>query len=246
MRILAIAFVYNERDYLPDAIRYYREQGCELYVIDNYSDDGTWEWLREHGIASHRFDTQGTFHLEWLQAEMIKTIHAIKPDWFLWFAPDLYHVFRSGIVDTVSLVSGTIHNQIQSITYCFKNTGEKRRTGILFNDFHWAYVNRDVILFSKYHPALSITGDKISIPDARPILLGNIFEYGSCKPQHVLEEKLRRRQKAWKLGTAKTHGEHYLEGSRLGWVIPKTQLTNVWLQDEAAECLYLLNRFFNE
>jgi len=221
MRVLAIAFVYNELPYLPFAVNYYREQGCELYVIDNYSKDGTWEWLQENKIPSHRFDSKEAFQLAWLQGEMIKTLHILKPDWFLWFAPDLFHVFDSTIYETIGLMNRAGFNLIKSPCYSIKNTGEK--FGIpLQNHYGWGVVNNKVLLVGKYHEKLTISGDGVGVPDRNVFQTGVIFEYGTCKPKEVQEEKLRRREKAWTLGTPHGHGGHYRRGKELDWVYPTT------------------------
>lgn len=245
MRLLAIAFVYNEIDYLPTAVKYYQEQGCEIYVIDNCSDDGTWEWLQEQGIPSHQFDTKDSFRLEWLQQEMIRTLHKLKPDWFIRFDADLFHVFSRSIFETVDIVSKTIHTQIHSICYSFKNTGEKRKPGPLFNHYRYAYVNRNVVFCSKYHPEMRMEGDCIKIPEAFALPIGAIYEYGGCKPNHLREVKLRRRQKAWELGEHPSHGSHYRVESQTDWITPKEGLVDVWRIVDEAEALAKLNNFFN-
>ena len=43
-----ITFVYNELKYLPHVVDYYKKNGCGVYIIDNYSNDGTYEWLIEN------------------------------------------------------------------------------------------------------------------------------------------------------------------------------------------------------
>ncbi len=67
MQILTIMHVYNEGKMLPYTLQYQKAHDVPLYVIDNMSNDGTWEVLQEQGIASHRFDTGGAFHRKDLQ-----------------------------------------------------------------------------------------------------------------------------------------------------------------------------------
>jgi len=222
MKILAIAFVYNELPYIEQAVKYYRAQGCDmLYVIDNGSTDGTWEWLQEQKIPSHRFNTQGAFHLSWLQEEMIKTIHKIKPDWFLWFAPDLFHSYLTTIREGIELLSSVGYNQIKSTCYSFKPTEEDIFSLPIQKAFRYAHVNNKVMLSSAYSGELTIEADRIIIPNPKPIQTGVIFEYGSCKPVAVQEEKLKRREKAWEMGLIKSHGSHYKVGKACGWLYNK-------------------------
>ena len=231
MKVLAIAFVYNELPFIETAINYYKAQGCELYVIDNMSDDGTWEWLQENNIQSHRFDTDNGFQLEWLQAEMVKTIHKIKPDWFLWFAPDLFHVFDKTIKDTIQEVEGLQYNQIASYCYCVKNTGEYYDTPLFFN-YRYAYKNPHTLLCSQYSEQLKIFADRITIPNTSSTYRGVILEYGGCKPREYQEAKLKRRKKAWKQGTPEGHGTHYLQGEKQNWVYDKIGLIDTWTNDD--------------
>jgi len=230
MKVLAIAFVYNEMPFIERAIDYYKHQGCDLYVIDNMSTDGTWEWLQENNIPSHQFNTLNSFQLEWLQEEMIKTIHKIKPDWFLWFAPDLFHVFSSTIKETIEEVECLDYNQIVSDCYCVKNTGEEYALP-LYEHYKYASINKRVLLCSKYSNELSILADRITIPYPEKAEMGVILEYGGCKPVEYQEAKLKRRQKAWKMGTPKGHGTHYLEGKKKNWIYEKEGLIDIW-QDE--------------
>ncbi len=217
---MAIAFVYNEIELIEKSVQYYRNNGCEVYVIDNMSNDGTWEWLQANNIPSSRCDTGGAFQLEWLQAELVRILHILKPDWFLWFAPDLFHVFDSPIKETIQRVDYSGHNQIYSLCYCFKNTGEERK-GDLWDTYFHASKNNRVVLISKYFSEMSIIGDTIHIINPNIFETGLILEYGGCKSAEKQEEKLARRKRAWELGTPKNHGVHYLQGKENNWIYKK-------------------------
>ena len=84
MRTLCILTIYNEIKFLPYKLQYCIDNNLDLYVIDNMSNDGSWEWLQENNIKSHRFDTDGMFYLKALQKEMVKTVHKEKPDWAIY------------------------------------------------------------------------------------------------------------------------------------------------------------------
>ena len=62
----------------------------EPYLIDNYSDDFSYEWCRDHKIPCHRFDTKGAFDLRALQREMMRTLNELKPDWVVYLGIDLF------------------------------------------------------------------------------------------------------------------------------------------------------------
>ena len=90
MRTLCILTIYNEIKFLPYKLQYCIDNNLDLYVIDNMSNDGSWEWLQENNIKSHRFDTDGMFYLKALQKEMVKTVHKEKPDWAIYNGCDLF------------------------------------------------------------------------------------------------------------------------------------------------------------
>jgi len=47
MRVIAFTYVYNELDILPWTLRRLLDQGVDAWVLDNWSTDGTWEWLMQ-------------------------------------------------------------------------------------------------------------------------------------------------------------------------------------------------------
>jgi len=250
MKVVAITFVYNELQYLPAAIAYYKKQGCEVYVIDNMSTDGTWEWLKKNNIPSHQFDTDEAFQLDWLQQEMLKTIHVLKPDWFLWFSPDLYITFENTIHDTIVEAGKNGFNQITSTCYCFKNTGEIRNESLydeivisdMFHIFHFA-VMANTILISKYDEGLLIGGDSIFIPDFNVMSTGAIVEYGACKSNQVQETKLMRREKAWKKqNLPSNYGEHYLIGKSHDWVFDRNTLIDCRQIEEVKKAITTIQK----
>ena len=77
-------------EWLPDKVSYCKDNGLDLYVIDNYSTDGTWEWLIENQVPCHRFDTNGEFHLQKLQDEMIRTCLEMDYRWIVYLDADLF------------------------------------------------------------------------------------------------------------------------------------------------------------
>lgn len=225
---LAIAFVYNEIDYIAKAVEYYRAQGLYVYVIDNMSTDGTYEWLVENKVDCHRFDTQNAFQLQWLQNEMITVIEQLKPDWFVWFAPDLFHIFEKNIWEEMNIAEEEGYNQIKSVCYCFKNIGNIDYSNPLPGQCTHAYINRGTLLISKYQKGISIKADRISLPNLTMIKnTGIILEYGGCKSIAIQEAKLKRRKRAWELGTPKGHGIHYIYGKERNWIYDKKELVNV-------------------
>lgn len=226
MRVLAIAFVYNEIDFIETAVNYYKQQGCDIFVIDNYSTDGTYEWLISNNIQCSRVDTAGAFDLKALQNSLIERLHTVKPDWFVWFAPDLFHVFPKTIAETVAEAEQQGRNQIQSICYSVKYTGGGYKLP-LQDYYFFGFENKNTLLISKYDEKLRMSGDRIHIPLAYPMETGVVFEYGGSKTKEIQEEKLSRRQKAWQNGMKKSHGTHYIEGKKRDWKYQPEELTDI-------------------
>ena len=72
--VVNIICSYNEVRYLPKVVQYYQREGIEVYVADNKSADGTWEWLNDNKIPCEQFDTDGCFDLVAQQKLRLKLI----------------------------------------------------------------------------------------------------------------------------------------------------------------------------
>jgi glycosyltransferase involved in cell wall biosynthesis len=68
---LAIMSCYNEEDIIEEVALDYRQQGCELVILDNWSTDTTWDIVeRLHeldpvGIEVHRFPSEAPSKASW-------------------------------------------------------------------------------------------------------------------------------------------------------------------------------------
>ncbi len=227
INVTMICFVYNEMLYLPHVVSFWRNQGVNIYVIDNMSTDGTWEWLQKEKIPSHRFDTKEMFHLGWLQAEVTKTLHKIRPDWVIYGAADLYYGFKEPIRNVINKAERQGFNQVKTDCWFAVNTGEERRLPLMENYFwHKPFVK--ITMISKYDKGIKFAGDHISIPHRKVLNEdGIVINYGSCKTKAEQELKLKRRQKAWDAGMTKTYGSHYRSGKAINWVYGKEKLIDI-------------------
>jgi hypothetical protein len=231
LNVWAICFVYNELKYLPHVVNFWRNEGVKLYVIDNYSNDGTWEYLQKNNIPSHRFDTKEMFELAWLQAEVVKTLHRIKPDWVIYCAADLYIGFEKPIKKVIDEVDALDYNQIRTHCWFGCNTGEKRKLPLMDNYFFCKPFS-DIILISKYDKGIKFAGDHIRMPRARPKFVdGLILNYGNAKSKEEQEVKLARRQKAWDNGLTPVYGTHYRSGKSIDWVYDSKTLVDIRAHD---------------
>jgi len=84
LKILAIVCVYNEMDILPYLIDHLASQDIDIFVFDNYSTDGTWEYLRERGIDCEKLDTHEQLNLVLIIEAKMKKWDQVKPDWCIY------------------------------------------------------------------------------------------------------------------------------------------------------------------
>ena len=65
MRPLAIIPIYNEADILPAVLRHLEQQGCDIYVLDNWSTDLSRELLSQLGDNVERWPADRPTMYEW-------------------------------------------------------------------------------------------------------------------------------------------------------------------------------------
>jgi hypothetical protein len=214
--ILNVMTVYNELEFMPFREAWCKKEGVDLYVIDNYSDDGTWEWLCEHEIPSHRFDTGGAFHLDKLQAEIVYTVDQIKPDWVLYSGADLFTFVDWGVsflVDKCNTMGANII-ELPMIDVC-RVDGE---TGDPFKCMYYRNARDRIGFLYKWEPKAKYTADYVDLMNRRPVTgPGIMMNYGRTKSKDKRVDLLRRRQKAWKQGLDRTSGRHYLREKQKGY-----------------------------
>lgn len=88
MNILACGVIYNEMDIFPYLLEHYKSQDVEMFVFDNYSDDGTWEYLNDHKIECERLDTGGKLSTITFMESMMAKWRERKPDWCIYMDAD--------------------------------------------------------------------------------------------------------------------------------------------------------------
>jgi hypothetical protein len=231
MNILCILTAYNEIEYLPIKWEFCKRNGLYLYVIDNMSDDGTWEWLKENNIPSHRFDTDGEFHLKKLQQEIIRTTRIIEPDWVIYNGCDLFPATEEPLGTIIERIDKQGYNSAAMPCVFVANTGEER-TDNPFKTYFYYSEYRKLIMIYKYDPMIFYDADMVVLPFKNATDIdGVMINYGGTKPPEEREETFKRRQKAWDSGMEPTHGSHYREGSRRGWVFTKEELKDIRQSD---------------
>jgi len=88
MRILACGVVWNEIDILPYLLKYLKAQGVDVFIFDNDSTDGTWEYLQDNKIKCERLSSGGKFSLVQFIKKMTAKWHELKPDWCIYLDAD--------------------------------------------------------------------------------------------------------------------------------------------------------------
>lgn len=222
MRPLVILTAYNEIDYMPLKKRWCEANGLDLYVLDNYSDDGTWEWLQKEGVQNERVDTRGAFDLPLLQKATMSALGRLKPSWVVYIGADTFYVAPEKLSDYIEKVDSMGYDVINFPWNNFYNTGEPREVFDPVNTYFYYSTFRRVDFIMKWHPDLEIRADDIfGCPFKR--FRGDVqaFNYGNTKPVEARLETLWRRQKAWNRGMCEAWGHHYMEGEKKKWLWDK-------------------------
>ena len=226
--ILNILTAYNEIDFLPLKKKWCDLNGLELYVIDNMSNDGTWEWLQDNNIKSHRVDTNEAFDLRILQAEINKTIHKIRPSWVIYNGADLFPVTKGKLCDIIIKANSEKYNGISMPWAMFYNTGEMRSEFNPFNTFFYCGFERGVIMMAKFQHHTRISGDEMQIRTKNIKKIdGLIINYGHTKTKEDRDETYERRKLAWKRGMTKHWGVHYAAAKQRNWRWDRDKLTDI-------------------
>lgn len=224
MRTLMITFVYNELKYLPHVINYYKKNGCEIYIIDNMSNDGTYEWLVENNIPCHRIDTQEAFHVRVLEDDLIATVNRLKPDWVIFGSADLYHVTKLPISEYIEVIDARGYNQLTlpCISAIPISADELTSKTPLSENFFNALYYQPLTMISKYGKDFYLDGDTLRVENPRPYISGEgvSINYGPCKPVEEQEVKRLRTQKAWEQGMNRGYSVHYEKAKKINWVYP--------------------------
>lgn len=226
--VLCIMTIYNEIDFLEAKVEWCRRHGMSLYVIDNYSTDFSYGWLKTHDIPCHQFDTGGAFHLDKLQREIVKTVDRLKPGWVCYNGADLF-IFTDEPISVLCRKAEELGANIMGwpmIDIC--DTGETG-TGTVFTKYRYYRPARDLIEFVyKWSPGIRYYADGVKIPSKRGFSPpGIMINYGRTKSRQRRETLLERRKLAWKQGLDHTSGRHYLREAKKDYKWTKKELKDI-------------------
>ncbi len=233
MNILNIMTCYNEIEYLPYTVEYYQDLGIDVFVLDNFSTDGSYEWLIQNKIPCERVDTNGAFHLVKLQIARLATMHFHKPDWVIYGDADEFIVIPNlPLKQLVGVADEKGFNLIKCRKLNFYNTGEKREKknpkDLFFYYKEAPGLEREIVRIHKYQSQIEYSFDFVQVTDPKICIVeGFVLNYGGTKSKEQREDVLLRRQKAWKEGLTSVAGEHYIEHKNQDWIWKKNELYDV-------------------
>ena len=231
LNILQISCVYNEIDFLPHQINYIKSQGLDVYVIDNYSNDGTWEWLKENKIPSHQLDTNDMFDLWKNQTELGETAKKLNADWVYFADADLFPVSQNlTIREFVEVADEQGYNSIFTDTIHLLNTGEERKD--LFNTYFYGDKQNKWLKIVKTEFLGRLMGDGIIMNDYKSMQKIEeeeifLFNFGMTKDKSQREKTLKRRKKAWVNGMNNNWGVGFIDAKNKNWMWKKEDLVDV-------------------
>ncbi len=214
---------------MPLKKRWCEVNGLDLYVLDNYSTDGTWEWLKKEGVDSERVDTRGSFDLPLLQKATMRALRRLNPPWVVYIGADTFYVARKKLSEYIKEVEKKGYNVINFPWNNFYNTGEVVESFDPVNTYFYYSTFRRVDFIMKWHPRLEIRADDIFGRPFKKYHAKDLeaFNYGNVKPAEARLETLRRRQKAWRGGMNRDWGRHYREAKRKDWIWDKNTLKDI-------------------
>jgi hypothetical protein len=172
----------------------------------------------ENNIPCYRIDTNGMFHIDMLQAELLKQIRKINPSWVIYGSADIFYIFDKPLNEIIDLAETQGYNQIQSSCYGALNTGEG--FGLpLYKYYKRGVYWKDLIMISKFNETFTFFNDHIEIENKNIYNPGGVLvNYGGCKPIDEQKVKLQRRQKAWNEGGLRLgSGRHFRKYEKINW-----------------------------
>ena len=229
MKVIMYNLCYNEEKLLPWKHKYCKDQNIELFVIDNYSTDGSVDYMNEHGIRYKQVDTKGAFDLRILLKETNKQIKIDKPDWFVFAGMDLFFINKDyTIFELCDRVGKKGFSMIEMGFSTFYHTEESDDyEGNPFEKYFYCNVSKKKFkLISDKNGVVGV--DTVTNRHGKVYKDGGmIFEMQAYKDIKNRFENLERRKEAWKKGMNKNQGVHYVKHAKKGFLWNKDKLTDI-------------------
>jgi len=228
LKILNILACYNSLDIIPYVLEYNQKEGIDSFVLDNYSDDGSWEYLRCNNIPCKRMDTGGAFLHTKIQASKLPVIQELKPDWVLRGASDHFILTPEPLRATIEQADKDGYNAISMPIGRMCNTGEDAH-GDPRKAYFYYFIVKNMISIHKTSGFNSYNCEQINMADTKSKFLPGalLLDYGNTRPAEKREEEYKRMQLAWERGEPRGHGIHYAPASEKGWKWEKDSLLDI-------------------
>jgi hypothetical protein len=224
MKILCITPVWNEIEYIGYKHNWCKNNGIDHYVINNESTDGTREWLVKNKVKFHDLKTDGTFHLDLIHKEILKTAKMLKPQWLIFLGCDMFAQTTVPLREMITKAKG---NLISMQTIRMVNTGEEYGNPF-YTYYYYQQLSATFPLIVKYNVRIGLGGDAFCHPNPKPVVgSGRFIDYGMTKPKQEREGTLERRKKAWKKGLRWNIGKHYLNAKKKDWTWDKKDCRDI-------------------
>lgn len=224
MKALCIMTIYNEIDFLPYQKEWCQRNEFDLYIIDNYSTDHSYEWLKNHNITCHQFDTRGAFDLRGLQKEIIRTTDHIKPDWVFYTGADTFIFADKPLAHICLDAEKQWKNIIGWPVLDMYRIGEEKTKK--FENYWYKLARPMIVLVYKWQPGLKMIATLPHMHSYHPP--GIMINYGRAKAADRRKELLKRRRLAWDRGLLKRgFGNHYLKEEAVGYTWDVNELKDI-------------------
>lgn len=127
LRILSCLCAYNEMDILPHLLKYLHSQGIDTFTFDNYSTDGTWEFLKDNHYDCARLNTNGQLNLVQIIKAKMQKWNKEKPDWCIYQDSDEFPLTSEfpTLREFIENRGETGYNAISQTRVPFLPTGEE-------------------------------------------------------------------------------------------------------------------------
>lgn len=223
-----IHIAYNELNLLRYKFEHCKRNNIDLFIIDNMSNDGSVQWMKENKIPHSFIDTNNSFDLRPLLNEMTNKIHELKPDWFIYAGVDMFYESQEGLRLMIENADREGFTQIKMKLRTTRNVGEGRKEGNPFCNYFYVGEEQHRTLLSKYHESIKIVPDGIR-RDGTIIKQdgGVIFEMHASKSPGERKETAKRRERAWKNGLNRGFGKHYRTGLKHNFIFSKSKCSDI-------------------
>lgn len=219
MEVVSIFCCYNEIKLLPIRKKWCDSERIKMAMVDNYSNDGSYEWGLKNCEYTCRVNTNDTFDIAKLQKGKEEIMHHIKPDQIIRGGVDTFLFAEIPLKEIIKKSKG--YDIIECDLIEIYNTGEK--TNNILDYYYYKLLKRKAGFIHRYMNCQYITDDYDK--QYNRIYIENMvcLNYGSVKSAKERNETYERRKGAWRARMHSGWGTHYIGGHKKNWVWEKSE-----------------------